>query len=84
MSDLKFGSKTINSWTSQESQAPYVKAILSTGAVVNPSRAVINKGTSTDVNLTIGGEVISVHLIKGQVYKISATKSSSNSVIFLY
>ena len=63
MSSLKFGAKTMNDWTPQESLAPYIKAVVSSGAEVSPSRAIINKG---------------------EIYPISATKSSSNNIIFLY
>ena len=77
-------SKTTQDWTVQESSSPYIKAIASTGAEVDPSKAIHMKGTSANVNLTIGGEVITLHLLKGYTYKISATKSSSNDVVFLY
>jgi hypothetical protein len=84
MSSLKFGAKTMNDWTPQESLAPYIKAVVSSGAEVSPSRAVINKGNSGSITLTIGNEDVAIYLIQGEIYPISATKSSSNNIIFLY
>jgi hypothetical protein len=84
MSSLKFGAKTMNDWTPQESLAPYIKAVVSSGAEVSPSRAIINKGDAGPVTLTIGGEDVAIFLNKGEIYPISATKSSSNNIIFLY
>tara|TARA_Y100000592_G_scaffold50078_1_gene79296 strand:- start:308 stop:562 length:255 start_codon:yes stop_codon:yes gene_type:complete len=84
MSDITYGSKTMNSWTSQESVAPFIKAVVSDGSVVDPSRAVVNKGSGASVTLTIGGEEVAIYMLQGVVYKISATKSSSNNIVFLY
>ena len=84
MSSLKFGAKTMNDWTPQESLAPFIKAVVSDGSVVDPSRAVVNKGSGASVTLTIGGEDVAIYMLQGVVYKISATKSSSNNVVFLY
>ena len=84
MGVIDYGNKTMNSWSAQESVAPYIKAIVSSGAEVSPSRAVINKGDAGPVTLTIGGEDVAIFLNKGEIYPISATKSSSNNIIFLY
>lgn len=81
---LSFSNKGIQDWTVQESSSPFVKAVVSTGAVVPPSKAIHMKGDSASVNLTIDGEVVALYLLQGYVYKISATKSSSNDVVFLY
>lgn len=74
----------MNSWSAQESVAPYIKAVVSTGAEVSASRAVINVGTAANITLTIGGKDVVIFLNKGEIYPISATKSSSNNIIFLY
>jgi len=84
MGVIDYGNKTMNSWSAQESVAPYIKAVVSTGAEVSASRAVINVGTAASITLTIGGKDVAIFLNKGEIYPISATKSSSNNIIFLY
>ena len=78
MSSLKFGAKTMNDWTPQESLAPYIKAIVSSGAEVSPSRAIINKGDAGPVTLTIGGEDVAIFL------NMFASRWSNKVVIYIY
>ena len=63
--------KGLMDFTSQESVAPYVKAVTATTNVQDPSRAIHMKGSSANVNLDVGGET-------------SITKASATSVVLLY
>tara|TARA_Y100001973_G_C5183088_1_gene326103 strand:- start:643 stop:885 length:243 start_codon:yes stop_codon:yes gene_type:complete len=76
--------KGINDYTMQESAAPFIKAVVATTNDMDTCRAVHMKGTSADVTLTVNNEDVVFHLLKGHTYKIAASKSSSNSVVFLY
>ncbi len=76
--------KGIQDYSAQESVAPYVKAVVATGNDQDACRAVHMNGTSASVTLTVDGSDIAFWLIKGNEYPISATKSSSTSVVFLY
>jgi|TARA_Y100000310_G_C20701177_1_gene830032 hypothetical protein len=67
-----------------ESVAPFTAAEVATGNDQKCCRAVHMKGTAADVTLTVGGSDIVFHLLKGHTYSISATKSSSTSVVFLF
>ena len=42
------------------------------------------KGTAANVTLTVEGVDVVFHLLKGHIYPICATKSSSTDVVFLY
>ena len=76
--------KVILDYSAQESVAPYIKAVVATTSTQDACRAVHMKGTAADVTLTIGGDDIVFHLLKGHTYPICATKSSSTSVVLLY
>jgi len=76
--------KGIQDYTSQESLAPYIKAVVATGSDQDPCRAVHMTGTSASVNLTVADTVVAFWLIKGHTYSICATKSSSTDVVLLY
>ena len=76
--------KALHDFTSQESVAPYIKAVAATGNAQDPCRAVHMTGTSDSVNLTVDDTVVAFWLIKGHTYPICATKSSSTDVVFLY
>lgn len=76
--------KGLNDYLVQESVAPYIKAVDATSSDMDPCRAVHMNGTSAEVTLTINGTDVGIYLIQGHTYKISATKSSSTSVVFLY
>ncbi len=85
MSGLKFGSKTMNDWTCQESVAPYIKAVVSDGSSsVDACRAIYVK-SGTAHTLTIGGKDIAfTGMNVGEIYPISCTKSNTANIIFLY
>ena len=76
--------KGIQDYTSQESLAPYIKAVVATQSDQDPCRAVHMKGTAADVTLTVGDVDVVFHLLKGHTYQICATKSNSTSVVLLY
>ena len=77
--------KGMNDFAVQESVAPYTKAVVADTTNGNDAcRAVHMKGTSASVNLTVNGAVVAFWLLKGYTYPISATKSSSPDVVFLY
>jgi len=76
--------KGIQDYTSQESLAPYIKAVVATGSAQDPCRAVHMNGASASVNLTVNDAVVAFWLIKGHTYSICATKSSSTDVVLLY
>ncbi len=72
-------------YTTQESIAPYYKAVVSDGSsVVAECRAVHMKGASEAVNLTINGTVVTVHLLQGHTYPFACTLADSNKVVHLY
>jgi|TARA_R110001606_G_scaffold8123_2_gene35755 hypothetical protein len=76
--------KNLMDFTSQESVAPYVKAVVATTNDQEPSRGIHMKGSSASVNLDVGGETIAFYLLQGHTYKISITKASATSVVLLY
>lgn len=72
-------------YTTQESIAPYYKAVVSDGSsVVAECRAVHMKGASAEVDLTMNGAVVSVFLIQGHTYPYACTLADSNKVVHLY
>ena len=76
--------KGIQDFTVQESNSPYIKAVVATTSDQDPSRGfyVIAGGAYT---LTVdNADVVFTGLITGHVYPISITKSSSANVILLY
>lgn len=76
--------KKLNDYEVRESVSPYVKAVDATGSDMDPCRAVHMNGTSAEVTLTIDDTDIGIYLVQGRTYQISATKSSSTDVVFLY
>lgn len=77
--------KAIHDFTSQESVAPYVKAVqVVADTVYDPCRAVFSKTASAHV-LTVNDVAITFTTMQaGVIYPISATKCTSTDVIFLY
>tara|TARA_B100001245_G_C22702563_1_gene342255 strand:+ start:138 stop:374 length:237 start_codon:yes stop_codon:yes gene_type:complete len=76
--------KGLQDYSVGESVAPYVKAVVSTQAAMDPCRAIyISAGAShvltvDDVDITFAG------MIPGTIYPICASKSNLATVIFLY
>jgi len=77
--------KGIQDYTSQESVAPYVKAVqVAADTEYAPCRAIFSKTTAAHV-LTVNDEAITFTTMQaGVIYPISATKCASVNVIFLY
>ena len=50
MSDITYGSKTMNSWTSQESVAPFIKAVVSDGSYGIPKGLIFGFPLRTNSN----------------------------------
>ena len=71
-------------YTAQESVAPYGKAVVAGTDAVDPCRAIHMNGTDASVNLTVNNVVVAFWLLKGRTYPICATKSSSTDVVLLY
>jgi len=76
--------KGIHDFTSQESVAPYIKAVVATGSAQDACRAVHMKVADASVTLTVNGTDVAFWLLRGHIYPICATKSSSTDVVFLY
>ena len=76
--------KGIQDYTSQESLAPYIKAVVATGSAQDPCRAVHMKAADAVVTLTVNDVDVVFWLLKGHTYPICATKSSSTDVVLLY
>jgi len=76
--------KGIQDYTSQESLAPYIKAVVATGSAQDPCRAVHMKAEDAAVTLTVNDVDVVFWLLKGHTYPICATKSSSTDVVLLY
>ena len=71
-------------FTLQESNAPYVRAVVADTNDQDPCRAIHMKGSSASVNLDVGGETIAFYLLQGHTYPISITKASATTVVLLY
>ena len=72
-------------YTAQESVAPYGKVVASTTQDMDVCRGVMLSGAATGpFTLTVGGADVSVHMIKGHIYPIACTKSSSAHIFHLY
>ena len=71
-------------FTVQESNAPYVRAVVADTDEQDPCRAIHMKGSSASVNLDVGGETVAFYLIQGHTYPISITKASATTVVLLY
>ncbi len=71
-------------FTIQESNAPYVRAVVADTNDQDPCRAIHMKGSSASVNLDVGGETIAFYLLQGHTYPISITKASATTVVLLY
>jgi len=71
-------------FTVQESNAPYVRAVVADTDEQDPCRAIHMKGSSASVNLDVGGETIAFYLLQGHTYPISITKASATTVVLLY
>ena len=76
--------KGLMDFTSQESVAPYGKAVPATTHIQDPSSAIHMKGSSANVKWDVGGETIQLYLLQGHTYRISITKASATSVVLLY
>ena len=76
--------KKLHDFTAQESVAPYIKAVAATGNAQDACRAVHLKVADASVTLTVNGEDVAFWLLRGHIYPICATKSSSTDVVFLY
>ena len=85
MGVIDYGNKTMNSWSAQESVAPYIKAVVSDGSSsVDACRAIYVK-SGTSHTLTIDGkDVAFTGMNVGEIYPISCTKSNTANIIFLY
>lgn len=76
--------KTLQDYTSGESVAPYIKAVVSTTNDMDACRAVyIKSGTSHTLTIN-GADIAFTGLLVGTVYKFCCTKSNNANVIFLY
>ncbi len=73
-------------YTAQESVAPYGKAIaVVTGTVYEPCRAVYTVAQGNHVLTVDGREITFTGMVVGKIYPICATEVGANgSVIFLY
>jgi hypothetical protein len=71
-------------FTVQESNAPYVRAVVADTDEQDPCRAIHMKGSSASVNLDVGGETVAFYLLQGHTYPISITKASATTVVLLY
>ena len=71
-------------FTIQESNAPYVRAVVADTNDQEPSRGIHMKGSAASVNLDVGGETIAFYLLQGHTYPISITKASATTVVLLY
>ena len=71
-------------FTIQESNAPYVRAVVADTNDQDPCRAIHMKGSSASVNLDVGGETVAFYLLQGHTYPISITKASATTVVLLY
>ena len=71
-------------FTVQQSNAPYVRAVVADTDEQDPCRAIHMKGSSASVNLDVGGETIAFYLLQGHTYPISITKASATTVVLLY
>ena len=74
----------LQNFTVKESVSPYHKAVVATTSAQAESRAIYVK-VAGDYTLTINGTDISfAGLLKGHIYPLAITKSSSANVILLY
>lgn len=72
-------------YTTQESIAPYYKTTVSDGSTAVPEcRAVVNRGDSALVDLTMNGVVVRLWLEKGTVYPFACTLATDTDVVYLY
>lgn len=77
--------KTIQDYTVNESVSPYVRVVVSTTSDMDVCRGVmLSGGASGAITLTIDGSDVSVYMLRGYVYSIACTKSSSANVLHLY
>ena len=76
--------KGLQDYSAKESVAPYIKAVAATGSAQDACRAVHMKVADAAVTLTVNGEDVAFWLLRGHIYPICATKSSSTDVVFLY
>jgi|TARA_Y100000310_G_scaffold38478_1_gene36070 hypothetical protein len=77
--------KSLQDYTVGESVAPYIKVVVSTTADMDVCRAVMLSGAAAgSITLTIGGSDVAVYMLRGVVYPIACTKSSSANVLHLY
>ena len=72
-------------YTAQESVAPYGKVVASTVAVMDVCRAVMLSGEASGAfTLTVDGADVSVWMVRGEILPIACTKSSSANILHLY
>ena len=77
--------KTLQDYTVGESVSPYIKVLVSTTADMEECRAVMLSGAGAgSITLTVGGSDVAVYMLRGHIYPISCTKSSSANVLHLY
>ena len=77
--------KSLQDYTVGESVSPYIKVVVSTTADMDECRAVMLSGAAAgSITLTIGGSDVAVYMLRGVVYPITCTKSSSANVLHLY
>jgi len=81
---IAFSGKGAQDYSVSESVSPYTKAVVATTNDQDACRAIYVK-VAGDYSLTVDGKVIAFSgLLKGHIYPVCATKSSSANVIFLY
>ena len=76
--------KGLQDYSVGESVAPYVKAVVSTQAEMDPCRAVYISAGAAHTFTIDGVDVAFVGMDVGTIYPICATKSNLATVIFLY
>ena len=72
-------------YTVQESVSPYGKVVASTTNAMDVCRAVMLSGTTANsFTLTVDGTDVTVYMLRGHIYPIACTKSSSAHILHLY
>ena len=77
--------KSLQDYSVNESVSPYIKVVASTTNAMDECRAVMLSGAAAGaITLTIDGSDVSVYMLRGHIYPIACTKSSSANVLHLY
>ena len=77
--------KSLQDYTVGESVSPYIKVVVSTTNAMEECRAVMLSGAAAGaITLTVDGSDVSVYMLRGHIYPIACTKSSSANVLHLY